>query len=102
MFELLYDGTTTTVFDEMFALIAVFEFSSTLIFAFASALVFPSTLVFEFASSAGAVSSVASAFVCKTEIFPVKAGIANNNAESIKTVAATIVIFDKIVCEPRG
>ena len=62
---------------------------------------FALTTVFEF--DAGAVSAGVSAeVVCKTEIFPVSAGIARNNAESIKTVAAPIVIFDKIVCAPRG
>ncbi len=84
------------VLEGTLALIVVFELASTLEFAFVS------TFVFVFASSAGVVSSVASAVVCKTEMFPVKAGIANNNAESIKMVAAAIVIFDKIVCAPRG
>ena len=38
----------------------------------------------------------------KTETPPCKAGIAISKAESIKTVAAAIVIFDKTVCAPRG
>jgi len=96
------------VLDETFALITVFEFPSTIVigfvFAFAStfAFEFASTLVFEFASIAGVVSEDASEVVCKTEIFPVNAGIASSKAESINVVAAAIVIFDKIVCDPRG
>ncbi len=101
---MLFDGTTMAVLDRTFALIVVFEFASTLEFVFSSTFVFAfaSTPVFYFASSACAVSSVPSAFVFKTEIFPVNAGNANSNAESINVVAAAIVIFDKIVCEPRG
>jgi hypothetical protein len=99
-FVLLLAGTTIAVFDETFALITEFEFASIIVPGFA--LAFASTLVFEFASTAGAASSVASEVVCKTEIFPVNAGIASNKAESINVVAATIVILDKIVCDPRG
>ncbi len=58
--------------------------------------------MFEFAPIAGVVSEDASEVVCKTEIFPVNAGIASSKAESINVVAAAIVIFDKIVCDPRG
>lgn len=51
----------------------------------------------------GAVVSVEdSEVVCKTDTSPVSAGIASIKAESIKTVAATIVIFDKTVAVPRG
>jgi len=60
------------------------------VFAFASA-------VFEFAVSAG-VSPV----VLSTDILPVNAGMAINNADIINTAAATIVIFDKTVAVPRG
>jgi hypothetical protein len=84
------------VLDGTFALIVALAFASVKEF------VFESTAVFAFASSAGADSSVASAVVCKTEMFPVKAGIAKSKAESINVVAAIIVIFDKIVCAPRG
>ena len=76
----------------------VFVFVSTAAFALAL------TSTFEFASGAitGTSSAGASGLVVNTEIFPVKAGIAKNNADNIKVVAAIIVIFDKIVCEPRG
>jgi len=51
----------------------------------------------------GCVDSIgASGFAFKTETFPCKAGIAINNAESIKRLAATMVIFDKTVAVPRG
>ena len=59
------------------------------------------TSVFVFVAgvvSAGEDSEV----VDKTETSPVKAGMASNKAEIIKTVAATIVIFDKTVAVPRG
>ena len=53
--------------------------------------------------SAGVVGAAGvSPTVCKTEIFPVIAGIARSKAEIKKVAAATIVIFDKIVCVPRG
>lgn len=78
--------TTIAIFDAVLALMTVLTFAS----------------VFELASATGAVSAGVSVIVCKTEMFPVKAGIARKSADSIKTVAATIVIFDKIVCEPRG
>jgi hypothetical protein len=72
-----------------------FVFVSTAVFAFASAAVF----VFE--STTGAVE-VESSVVCKTEIFPVKAGIESKSADSIKQVAAIIVNFDKTLAAPRG
>ncbi len=65
---------------------------------------FKSTVVFALASvKAGAVSVWASGLlVCKTETFPFKAGIARNKADNIKTTAAVILIFARIVCVPRG
>ena len=51
---------------------------------------------------AGVDSTGVSATVSSTEMLPVSAGIAKSSADSIKVVAAAIVIFDKIVCEPRG
>jgi hypothetical protein len=92
--------------DAEFALVKVFVsttiavFEATLVFTVELTLAFAST--FEFVSAAGVVSPEFSVVVCKTEILPVKAGIAKNKADSIKTVAAPIVIFDKIVCDPRG
>ena len=84
-----FESTTTAIFDATLAL--------------TTELAFALTSTFEFTSVAGAFSAGASAVVvCKTDTFPVKAGIARNKAESIKTVAAPIVIFDKIVCAPRG
>jgi hypothetical protein len=54
--------------------------------------------VFVFAAGADELSPT----VCKTEIFPVIAGIASSRAEIKKVAAAAMVIFDKIVCVPRG
>ena len=51
---------------------------------------------------AGASSAGASGFVLRTETLPVKAGIASNNAESMKTDAAPIVIFERTVAVPLG
>jgi len=64
--------------------------------AFASA--FELTLAFVFAAG---VSVVVSGFVDKTETPPFSAGIASIKADNIKTVAATIVVFDKTVAVPR-
>ena len=53
--------------------------------------------------SAGAVDSTGvSPTLCKTETFPCNAGIEIINAESMKTQAAMIVIFDKTEAVPRG
>ena len=83
-------------------------------FAFCGAVVFDSTGAFAgcsvFAAGcsvfvfAGAVVSVEedSEVVDKTETSPVRAGIESIKAESIKTVAATIVIFERTVAVPRG
>ena len=77
-----------------------FEFVSATgaVFAFASA-----GAVFAFASTelAGASAGV-SGLLERTETLPVNAGIARNNAESIKVDAAMIVIFDRTVAVPRG
>lgn len=71
-----------------------------------NALAFVSTatlaLVFASVNGIGVTSVAVSALVSRTEMLPVSAGIAKSRADSIKTVAAIIVIFDKIVCEPRG
>lgn len=48
------------------------------------------------------VSAGASGLLFKTEILPVKAGIARNKADNIKVVAAAIVTFDSTVAVPRG
>jgi hypothetical protein len=66
-------------------------------FAFASA--FEITFAFVFAAG---VSVVASGFVDRTEMSPFNAGIASIKADSIKRVAATIVVFDKTVAVPRA
>jgi hypothetical protein len=47
-------------------------------------------------------STGVSGLLDKTETFPCKAGIEINNADTIKIVAVTIVIFDKTVAVPRG
>jgi len=84
---------TTITFDGKL-LASVETFASTATFAFVSTLAL--------ASITGADSTGASPTVSRTEMFPVSAGIAKSRADSIKTLAAAIVIFDKIVCEPRG
>ncbi len=92
--------TTTAVFDP--TVIFVLAFASTTVAVLFIVDVFASLV----AAADGAVSSSAVAgasdVVCKTETFPVNAGIAKSSAESIKTVAAPIVILDKTVCAPRG
>jgi hypothetical protein len=59
--------------------------------------------VFVFASGAGVGVAVVSVPPdCKTETFPVRAGIASINADSINVIAAPMVILERIVCVPRG
>jgi len=53
-------------------------------------------------TSAGAVAGVSSALPCKTDIFPLKAGIEISRADSINTAAAVIVIRDSTEAVPRG
>ncbi len=55
---------------------------------------------FEFAAAAGALS-VVSGLVESTEMPPFNAGIESIKADSIKSVAAIIVVFDKTVAVPR-
>jgi len=50
---------------------------------------------------AGAEAGV-SGFAESTDTLPLKAGIEISKAETIKTTAATIVIFERIVVVPRG
>lgn len=59
---------------------------------------FASTFAFVFAAGA---SVVVSGLLDRTEILPFNAGIASIKADNIKTVAATIVVFDKTVAVPR-
>lgn len=81
------------------ALVATFVFEALVAtFVFLTTLLFASVLVAVFAGAVVELSVV----VCKTEIFPVIAGKANNKAESIKIAAAVIVILDKTDCVPRG
>ena len=84
--------------------VAVFVAALVLVAVFASVFAGTSTFVFAgIATLAFVFASVLdSEVVCKTDMFPVKAGIARSNAESIKMVAAPMVIFDKIVAVPRG
>lgn len=86
---------TKITFDGKLALV-VAAFASTAEFAFVS------TPVLAFASVVGVASVGVSATVSKTDTPPFSAGIASIRAVNIKIVAAVIVIFDKIVCEPRG
>lgn len=62
------------------------------------------TVLFVFESVAGTVvcAGLVGVVVCRTEMFPVSAGIESIRAVSIKTIAAPIVIFDKTDCVPRG
>ena len=78
-----------------------FVFAGAAVFAFASvgAAVLASA-VFELADDV--VSAGTSGLLDKTEMLPVNAGIARNNADSINVVAAIIVILDKTVAVPRG
>ncbi len=89
-----FAGALTVVF----AGVATFASAGCETFAFA---VFASA-VFAFKLVIGGCVTGESGLAFKTELPPCNAGIAINRAESIKTVAATIVIFDKIVCVPRG
>ena len=83
---------------------AVFEFElAGAVFVLASA----GAAVFEFASAVFASVEVelsvgASGLLFKTDTFPVRAGIASSNADSINRDAAVIVTFDKTVAVPRG
>jgi len=61
-----------------------------------------SALAFEFPAVEAGASAGVSGFAESTETFPLNAGIEISNAEIIKTTAATIVIFDRIVVVPRG
>jgi len=69
---------------------------TSLTLAFAGA--FASTLALVFA---GASVVVVSGLLERTELSPVSAGIESIRAESIKTVAVTMVVFDKTVAVPR-
>ena len=77
-------------------LLVAFTFAGELTktFAFVARLLFASALTEVFAGAVFEELEL-SGVVCKTEIFPVMAGNANNKAESIKVVAAVIVILDK-------
>lgn len=95
------------------AVVFVFSAPATFEFAFASAaavfaLAFTSVVAafaFEFASVVFAfvlASAGASGLLERTEVFPVRAGIESNSAETMKTHAATIVTFERTVVVPRG
>ena len=105
VYVVVFALVTTTTLDgrvltsvETFASLVTLAFVSTL--ALAVTFAFVSTLAL--ASTTGADSVGVSPTVSRTEMLPVSAGIAKSKADSIKTTAAAIVIFDKIVCEPRG
>ena len=86
------------------ALFVTDEFGAIAVLAGATSFVVALTAEFVFKSLiGGCVLSVAdSGLALSTDTFPCNAGIVINNAEIIKTAAATIVIFDKIVAVPRG
>lgn len=104
---------TTFVFAALFVFAAVFVLALALVGAFTFAFavfvstaafvlaVFASTFVFAVFASVFA-GCVVSLVVDKTEMSPVNAGIARSRAESIKTLAAKIVTFERTVAVPRG
>jgi hypothetical protein len=68
----------------------------------AAALVFAAA-AFELASGAGVGVAVVSVPVdCRIEVFPLSAGIAKSSAQSIKVIAAPMVIRESIEAVPRG
>jgi len=96
-------GLFAVVFVAAFAVVFAVVFAVTLAAVFASVLAAVFVLLRSVIGGCVVVCSVAaSGLEFKTETFPCKAGIAINKAESIKTVAAAIVIFDKTVWAPRG
>ena len=74
------------------AVLALASAAGAAVLAFASA-------VFVFAS---VVVAGASGLLLRTDVLPVKAGIASSRADSINVVAAVIVTFDNTVAVPRG
>ncbi len=93
VFDAVFAGTT--------ALVETFVIGGTVMAEFVFAVFaaeFASTLALV---SVAGVSVEVSGFELKTEMFPVKAGIESISAESIKSVAAIIVVFDKTVAVPR-
>ena len=99
----------TAVFAAVFAGVATFEtfviggtVTAESAFAFVLAAAFASTLAFVFVAGVSLeVSLEVSGFVVKTEVLPVSAGIESIKADNIKSVAATMVVFDKTVAVPR-
>lgn len=70
---------------------------------FASGAEFASALEFVAAGiSAGCSAGASSVDDCRTETFPLKAGIEINRAETMKMQAAAIVIFERTDAVPRG
>ena len=61
-----------------------------------------SAFEFEFPAVEAGASAGVSGFAESTETLPLNAGIEISNADTIKTTAATIVIFERIVVVPRG
>jgi hypothetical protein len=85
----LFDGADGGVeFDSEFAGVAEFTFAS-------------GSAVFAAGVSAGA-SAAGSATLFKTEEPPLIAGIVIKRAESMNTIAAPMVIFERTVAVPRG
>src|SRR5687767_14935628 len=74
---------------------ALFELSGTM-FVFAGSVCSPA------AGASVVVSSTGTSAPCRTETFPVNAGIESIRAVSMKTTAATIVSLDKTEAVPRG
>lgn len=103
----VFAGLTAAVFEAVFAGAFVETFDKFVIggivtgeVALASVFAAEFASILAFVLVAG-VSDEVSGFVLKTEIFPFKAGIESISADNIKSVAATIVVFDKTVAVPR-
>jgi len=78
---------------------AVFAGAAALALASGAAFVFAAgTLVFAFAGASAGASGLAD----RTETLPLNAGIEISSAERKKTMAATIVNFERTVAVPRG
>jgi hypothetical protein len=103
-FAALLAAVLVEVFDAVFAGIAEFErfvIGGTVTAEFASVFAGALASTFALVFAAGVEDSVVSGLLDKTETPPLSAGIESISAESIKTVAAMIVVFDRTVAVPR-
>lgn len=94
----LFTGASVFAGAGMFAFAGSVFAGAAAVFASASGAV---TLTFVSPAFAGASAGISSA-LCKTETPPLRAGIEIISADTINTVAATIVILDSTEAVPRG